>query len=100
MKIIGWTATIVTSLVVSAVLNGYALSILWRWFIVPVFHAPPLAIPEAIGIGLMVEYLTHQVSADNDDDKTFSQRMAYGIPMAIFKPLWVLAIGWVVHLFI
>ncbi len=40
-------------IVLLTVWGGYVLSVMWGWFIVPVFHAPVLNIPQAIGISLM-----------------------------------------------
>ena len=44
----------------AAVLNGWVLSIIWKWFFVPTLHLPSLSIPQAIGIALVVSFLTKQ----------------------------------------
>jgi len=36
------------------IFNGYALSTMWAWFVVPEFDVPELKISEAIGISLIV----------------------------------------------
>jgi hypothetical protein len=33
--------------------HGYALSVLWGWFVVPTFGAPSLTIPQAIGFAIV-----------------------------------------------
>lgn len=43
-----------------AVIEGFLLSILWKWFIVPVFHILPLSVPQAIGLLLTVTLITNQ----------------------------------------
>ena len=40
--------------------TGFVLKVLWGWFIVSQFHLPPIGIPVAIGITLIVVMLTHQ----------------------------------------
>ena len=46
-------------MVVSCLLRGWVLSILWRWFMVPTLGLPALSVPQAIGIALVVGMLTH-----------------------------------------
>jgi hypothetical protein len=43
---------------VTAVLNGFALTVLWGWFIIPLFAAPALTTAQAIGLGLVVNFIT------------------------------------------
>lgn len=45
-------------MVYGAMMNGWALSKLWSWFIVSTFALPALTIPAAIGVALVVNYLT------------------------------------------
>lgn len=82
--------------VASAILNGYALSILWGWFIVPKFEAPSLRIPEAIGISMVVAYLTHQNQKDSDETKSFGEKFTYAVCESIAKPAFALLIGWII----
>lgn len=48
---------------VSALINGFVLSILWGWFIVPTLGLPPLSLIEALWVGLVVSMLTHQYTS-------------------------------------
>jgi hypothetical protein len=85
----------VATVALSSILNGWALSILWEWFMVPVFALPSLTIPTAIGISLVVSYLTHHyVDTDKDEENAAKVGM-----YAFLKPVVVLAIGWVVKQF-
>ena len=96
LAILGFVAL----LVVSSIFNGYVLSVLWGWFIVPVFSLPELTVVPAIGIAIVVSYLTYQYNeSDDDDNKSFGEKMAKLIAMAILRPLFVLFLGWIVHLF-
>lgn len=46
--------------IVSAILTGVTLKLLWGWFIVPIFGLPPLSIVGAIGIAVIAGLMTHQ----------------------------------------
>lgn len=77
---------------VASILEGWALSILWRWFVVPatVFH--PLSVAQAIGIAITVNMLT-ATSAKDENDGTFLLTL-------FLRPIIVLAIGWIVFQFV
>lgn len=75
--------------------NGFTLSILWGWFVVPVFGVPPLRIPFAIGISLIVGYLTHQTRKSEDEPET-----GFIIIFGLLKPALALLIGWIVTWFV
>lgn len=71
--------------------NGYVLSIIWGWFAVPIFNAPPLSIPSAIGISIIAGYLTKQyISASND---SFGKIALF----SVIKPALALFTGWIVQ---
>lgn len=78
----------------AAVWRGYVLSILWSWFIVPAFGLPALTVPLAIGLSLLVGFLTAQRLKK---DKDFDWGAAIG--HLIFGPAMVLLIGWCVTRF-
>ena len=85
-------------MVLSAIFSGYALSVLWSWFIVPTFGLPAISIPVAIGISIIVGYMSRSVT-EKDEDESFGDIMTKGIITAITKPAMALLIGYVVHLF-
>jgi hypothetical protein len=80
--------------VLSSIWRGFVLSILWGWFMVPLFGLPALNIPFAIGIALVVGFLTHQSS--NENEKT---DWGNSITMAVMYPALILLVGWVVTFF-
>ena len=79
------------------ILNGWVMSVLWGWFVVPYFDAPILSIPVFIGISLLVGMLTHSSTYIEAKDET---EKIGRIVMPIFYPFLVLIIGSIVHLFI
>ena len=98
LAVLGGTVAFVTLMVLSSIFNGYALSVLWGWFVVPIFGAPRLSIVPAIGIAMVVGYLTHQIETRRDEEG-FGRQMAKSTALAILKPAFTLFFGWIVHLF-
>ena len=99
MKTFGWIVAVIGTMVLSTILNGYVFSVLWGWFIVKTFALPALNIPAAIGVSLVVSYLTAHLSND-DNNKSATEQLFRGIAWAITKPLFALIVGWIVVKFI
>lgn len=77
--------------------SGYVLTILWAWFVVPTFGLPPLALAPAIGLAVVVSYLTHQYTpkaAKPDEGKWDESGRA--IAHMVLKPALALLVGWIV----
>lgn len=74
-------------------LNGFVLTKLWTWFLVP-FGLPELNLVQAIGIAMVIGFLTKQHIPSNKDEKAW-------IPMFHLYggPIITLFIGWIVTLF-
>lgn len=88
VKIIG----LIAIMFLSALLGGYTLSVVWGWFIVPTFGLPILNIPSAIGIALVVGYMTKSY----DNKKSEDDEIIGAIITAFIRPFMVLGIGWIV----
>lgn len=83
---------------VSIVVRGWVLSILWSWFITPVFHAPKLSVAAAAGLSSIVSLLTTNYGEAQDEEmkkKPFWQKMLFSIFISVF----MLGVGWVINLF-
>jgi hypothetical protein len=78
-------------IVVASVLNGFTLTVLWDWFIVPTFHLASLTIPQAIGLGMVISFLTY--SANSKDGE-----VDWKVSLARY-PI-ILGIGYIIQLFI
>ena len=87
-------AVFVVLVILGYLLKGATLSILWGWFVVPVFGAPALTIAPAIGIALIVSYLTFQDSGNGNS--TLKIDWSRAIAKLIILPFVVLFIGLVV----
>jgi hypothetical protein len=95
-KFDGWkVATLILLTPFTAFLRGYALVMLWRWFLVPTFGVHELRVVNAIGLMWLVQYVTHDSSIKRDS----SQDTITIIGIAILGPLMAVGFGWVIHLF-
>lgn len=74
--------------------TGWAFSVLWGWFIAPVFGLPLISWMQAIGIGLVVDAAKYKYEEDEDEDsdETFFKK----ILSQFFTPLVYLGMGWIV----
>ncbi len=99
---LGAGAIVGLSIAMSACIDGWVLMKLWAWFVVPLFRLPALTLLPAIGLSLVVSFLTFQVppftpSPEPDAKQNTTNLEALGEAM-VNRPLFVLGFGWVVHL--
>ena len=82
-------------------MKGWALAVLWGWFIVP-FGLPALTIVQAIGVAIVVSHLTHQAQ-DKDSDKIKDKEaldvMVEATVSVVIPPLTAVFLGWIVYQF-
>ena len=103
MKILGWIVAIVIVFALGPVWNGYVLSILWTWFLVPAFHLPQIGIAIAIGTSVVVRLFTFQIPQKEEEGKkpeTPEKLMVRISVWTFLYPLYVLLFGYIVHLFV
>ena len=86
-------------MVLSSMWKGYVLTVLWAWFVVPTFGLPALAVAPAIGLSLLVSFLTHQGDAIKEPEGSSLERTSKAVSLALVMPALVLGIGWVVRQF-
>ena len=91
----------VLGLTLSAIWRGYVLMMLWAWFVVPTFNLSDLVLTQAMGLALLVSFLTYQMDADKkpEEDVAFTERVIRTLVNAALAPLLALVIGWCVHQF-
>ena len=58
--IVGAIRILIIWLIARSALDGWALSVLWGWFLVPTLGLPDLSFIQATGIAIIVEFLTYQ----------------------------------------
>ena len=87
---------LVALFVFTSLFRGYILSVLWGWFMVPTLGLPRLSVVQAIGIAIVVSFLTHQdTSYIPKKERKRSGWESLGV--VILYPLIALLFGWVVH---
>ena len=93
---------IVLFLVLATAIDGWAFSILWGWFIIPVFEsAPTLSAAQAIGMSYVFHALLGNVNRDSGmKAKDASERIIQGVVGAVTRPIMLLLFGWVVLQFV
>jgi hypothetical protein len=93
--VLGGVTAFAGIIAISSLINGWAFSVLWAWFIVPVFGAPPLSIPQAIGIALIVGVLFTRSGGNEKEGSAASRMFACWL-----SPLFLLGMGWIVKYFL
>lgn len=90
--VIGCLAAIPGLLLIS-LLHAVAFKLLWGWF------APfaPLTVPQAFGLSLLVSLFRTPSKEDREVGETANAFLFRMISKALTKPVFVLALGWVVH---
>ena len=82
---------------ISVFMNGWALSLLWGWFISPPFGIPTLTIMQAFGVALVCSFVAIPHKSDSRDEKT---RLSDQITNSTIIPIVAVGIGWVVRQFV
>ena len=92
-------------IVPAALWQAFVLVMLWGWFVQPTFGMPAPGYAAAIGLTLIVRYLTHQApplkeqvaAIDGDEEHEVTWKMLYvAASNEFFVPFWALLAGWVV----
>lgn len=78
---------------IGTIFNAYVLSVLWQWFIVSTFALPAIGTAQAVGLCMIVGYMTKQYV---EDGRKFSDQVA----LMLAKPALFLFIGWIVTKFL
>jgi hypothetical protein len=78
----------VSTIVGLSILHGFVIMKLWAWFVLPTFtSAPPLHIATAIGISMLVTYITNEHPTHEEN---------YWV-VALTSPFFVLFFGWIIQ---
>ncbi len=76
-----------------ALWRGYAISLLWGWFVAPTFGLSPLSIHAAIGLMLVMGAIK---SVDYQrDDREASEKLGWSLAIGILGPGLMIGTGWV-----
>lgn len=76
------------------IVSGIVITVLWDWFVTPLFGLPALSIPYAIGLSLITHYMTYQYDGAESEDKA-----KYWLTMFL-RPCLTIIVGYIVKAFI
>ena len=83
--------------IVFVVVYGWAVVKFWTWFVIPIFELPPLNIPKAAGLVLLVSLVAkHHEFNESENSNKITIDLVYGFTL----PLFVVLIGWIIQLFL
>ena len=77
--------------IMSLILDGIAVMLLWRWFVAPTFGLPVLGWSNAAGLVLLVSLLTHPRSKKESKKEQWETDV-----ISIMVPLLAIIVGWIV----
>ncbi len=98
MKAIGYITSFVAVVALGSLLNGFVLSTLWGWFIVTAFTGmPALTLGRAVGVSMVVSYLTYHGSKGKEDDEEYGDWLLKRVSMTVVYCGLTLLIGYIVH---
>lgn len=90
MKVLGF----ITAFVVGGIWNAFGLTVLWRWFMIPIFGLPALNIAGAWGILMIAGYLTYHPEFKKENEEALYQLMATLVWLCVC-PVIAIGIGWI-----
>ena len=85
---------------VGIIVNGWVLSILWNWFMPISLGLPTLSISKAIGVSMVISYITYQKDAEKSGSKNAHHVFIEGLAWLVAKVGCGLLIGYIVKSFI
>lgn len=100
---VSWGAVMFAFLAVpfTSIIYGATLAKLWEWFVADTFSIKAISTAEAIGLSLVVTFVTYQHDARNPDDDEFGWAKVLELILGgIARALFVLAFGVVVKGFV
>jgi hypothetical protein len=84
------------------IFEGWVLTKLWAWFLVPLLGLKPLTIAYAIGISLIVRLLTYHIPSYQElkDQKLEWSESISRLLVPFVGGLFALGLGYIVHLYL
>lgn len=88
-------------IVPSILYKGWALTKLWKWFVVPIFNVEPLSIASAWGLVLITSFLPPMGDTSKTDDNRILDpwKGARGFSKLAIVVSGELLIGWIITFF-
>ena len=99
METIGKFFVVLILIIFATLLRGYIISKLWFWFVVPTFALNPLTIVQAIGLSLIISYVTISKKELEPKDEDFFIEASKSFMVSIILAIYALFTGWIITLF-
>lgn len=74
-----------------SILNGWAFSVVWEMFMVPIFHVPALSIAQALGVGIILNWYSTAAHINTNDSKELLSNALN----VLLKPIIAVVFGYV-----
>lgn len=88
------------NIILGSLWRGYVLSVLWSWFMVTTFNLPELAVFPAMGVSLVILYMTYHHKPNLvEDNRSDAHKILESFLIIFLYPLVILGIGWVYNQF-
>lgn len=95
--LLGGASGILILMILSPLINGWALHLLWGWFVAPLFSLPGLTIGQAIGLSAVVSFMTYQYHVE---PKEKAEQGLAAILGFLLRPIFYVVFGWFVKQFV
>lgn len=97
---VGVVAILALSIIWSAFWFGLALSLLWGWFVVPLFGAAQIGTVQAYGLILTLKALQAKIPNKDIKEASFGDRIARTMMLPPFIAGIFIGVGWVVSIWV
>lgn len=97
---LGIIFSLVVLIVGGTLMNGWALSTIWNWFMVPIFTLPALTLWQAMGVSMVFELFTGtnraKKNSSDTSGKTYTEVLVESLALVILVPLASVVVAWIV----
>jgi hypothetical protein len=96
---LGMIVSLVVLVAWGVVMNGWALSLVWNWFIPPLFGLTTLTMAQAMGVSTVFTLFVGSKSnsdSKSKKDRSVGELVLEGFIVATLGPLFVVAFAWVI----
>jgi len=84
-------------MILQFLLNAWVITRLWDWFAVPALGVQSLSIGYAIGLGMLALLFSRSKTSLK---KEYREGLSDQLLQAVFEPMFILLIGWIVTWFL
>lgn len=92
--------TMIVFTIIGYLMSGWVLTVLWGWFITPVFTLPTLSLPCALGLSLIVNFLIHHPTNWKEIEQRGRAEVIKEVVLPFFRAGIALGLGWIILQFV